>query len=264
MEPGGGVREWVGVHIDVTDTFEAIEAVRASDRRKDEFLATLAHELRNPLGAIGSVTALLQRDDLPSGKLDWLTGVLARQTRTMTVLLDELLDISRFRDGGSVLEPEHVEVGALIRAAAETVQHAVEAKHHRLELRLAPALPMLFVDPMRTTQVITNLLTNAIRYTDAGGRIEVSATATDSRVCIEVADSGIGLAPESLSEIFEVFAQVRSPGNRSVGGLGIGLTLARRLVELQGGTIEATSAGLGRGSTLRVVLPVAAARTNRP
>lgn len=264
LEPSGGVREWVGVHIDITETFEAIEAVRAADRRKDEFLATLAHELRNPLGAIDSATALLQRPDLPSGKLQWLAGVLARQTRTMTVLLDELLDISRFRAGGSVLEPEHVELGTLIGAAIETVQHAIEAKGHRLEVRLAPALPLIFVDPVRTTQVITNLLTNAIKYTDANGRIEVSAAAADDHVCIEVTDNGIGLATESLSEIFEAFAQIRSPGGRSVGGLGIGLTLARRLVELQGGTIDATSAGLGRGSTFRVVLPVAAAKPNRP
>ena len=257
----GEIREWVGVHLDITETHEALAEIKAVDRRKDEFLATLAHELRNPLGAIGSAAALLKRTDLPADKLTWLSGVLSRQTHLMTRLLDDLLDVSRFREGGSALEPERVALGALVEAALETVRHAIDGKGHHLDISVPASLlsaPLLFVDPLRTTQVLSNLLVNAAKYTDRGGRIELSARAAErNTVCIEVKDNGIGLAPESLSEIFQVFGQVKKSADRSVGGLGIGLTLARRLVELQGGTLEAHSPGLGSGSTFRVVLPVA-------
>ncbi len=258
IENDGSLREWVGVHIDITDATIAADALRAADQRKDEFLATLAHELRNPLAAIRTAAALLVRADLPPERVTWASGIVARQSRIMASLLDELLDLSRFRSGSVALQPERVDAASLVESAVETVQHLIDAKGHRLSVQLPPSpSPLLLeVDRLRTTQVLINLLTNAAKYTDPGGRLTIAAAGIDGSACFQVIDNGIGVAPESLAEIFAMFAQVRSESDRSSGGLGIGLTLAKRLVELQGGRIEAHSDGLGRGSVFRVRLPV--------
>ena len=257
LDNDGSLREWVGVHIDITEAAADADALRAADRRKDEFLATLAHELRNPLAAIRTAGTLLQRADLPRERVAWAGGVITRQSQAMAALLDELLDLSRFRSGSVALQPEQVDAASLIESAVETVQHLIDAKGHRLSVQLPPSPLPLEVDRLRTTQVLVNLLTNAAKYTDPGGLLTIDAAATGGRVCIQVTDNGIGVAPESLAEIFAMFAQVRSESDRSDGGLGIGLTLAKRLVELQGGRIEARSEGLGRGSVFRVSLPLA-------
>jgi PAS domain S-box-containing protein len=254
----GSLREWVGVHIDITDATLDAEALRAADRRKDEFLAMLAHELRNPLGPIRTTAALLARPDLPADRVAWAGGVIERQSHTMSLLLDELLDLSRFGSGLITLRPERVEVAALIEAALETVQHLFDAKSHQLTLRLPDEPVLLEVDRLRTTQVLINLLTNAAKYTGPGGHLRLEAAPTDAHMRIDVIDNGIGLAAESLNGIFDMFTQVRSTSQRSGGGLGIGLTLAKRLVEMQGGQIEVFSEGLGQGSTFSVTLPLAA------
>lgn len=257
IEPGGALREWVGVHIDITEAALAAEALRLADRRKDEFLATLAHELRNPLAPIRAASGLLTRPDLPPDRISWAAGVIARQSLTMNLLLDGLLDLSRVKSGSIALKPEPVELAALIDSAVETVHPLLTKKNHHLAVRL-PALPVLLqVDRLRTTQVFINLLANAAKYTDAGGRLQIEATVLEGCACVHFIDNGIGLAPASLGEIFGMFVQVSAGSHRSDGGLGIGLTLAKRLVELQGGRVEVRSDGLGQGSTFRVTLPLA-------
>ena len=259
IEPSGTLREWVGVHIDITEATLAAEALLLADRRKDEFLATLAHELRNPLAPIRMASGLLTRPDLPPEKISWAAGVISRQSKTMNLLLDELLDLSRVKSGSIALKPEPVELAVLIDAAVETVRPLLDAKRHDLAVRLPAALVLLNVDRLRTTQVFVNLLANAAKYTDPGGRLQIEATILAGYACVHIIDNGIGLAADSLGEIFDMFMQVSAASERSNGGLGIGLTLTKRLVELQAGRVEVSSDGLGQGSTFRVTLPLAQA-----
>lgn len=249
------VREWVGVHMDITDAALATEALQAADRRKDEFLATLAHELRNPLAATRTAAELLARADLPRDRIVWAAGVISRQSRAMSALLDELLDLSRFRNGSVALRPESVELASLVATAVETVQQLLDAKRHHFSVQLPDAPVTLQIDRLRTSQVLINLLTNAAKYTDPGGEIQLVATTTKDFLYIDIIDNGIGLAEDSLVEVFGMFTQVHDGHDRTGGGLGIGLTLAKRLVELQGGHIEVFSKGLGCGSVFRVFLP---------
>ncbi len=260
VERDGSLREWVGVHIDITDATLAADALRVADRRKDKFLAMLAHELRNPLAPIRTAAELLARPDLPPDRVGWAAGVIARQSHTMTLLLDELLDLSRLRSGKIVLNPERVEVASLIESAVETVRHLLDTKGHDLDVQLPDSPLILEVDRLRTTQVLINLLTNAAKYTDPGGQLRIEAAAMDGHVRVQVIDNGVGLAPDSLAEIFEMFAQPRGASDRSDRSLGIGLILASRLVELQSGHMEVFSKGLGQGSTFRVTLPLVAPR----
>ena len=259
IEPNGALREWVGVHIDITEATLAAEALRLADQRKDIFVATLAHELRNPLAPIRAASGLLMRPDLPPERISWAAGVISRQSQTMNLLLDELLDLSRIKYGSVALKPEPVELSALIDSALEAVHPLLDAKGHDLALRLPAAPVLLQVDRLRTTQVLVNLLANAAKYTDPGGRLQIEATVSGDHAWVNIIDNGIGLAATSLGEIFDMFVQVRTESHRSIGGLGIGLTLTKRLVELQGGRIEVSSGGLGHGSTFRVTLPLARA-----
>ena len=257
FETSGALREWVGVHIDITEAAQATQALRTADRRKDEFLATLAHELRNPLGPVRTAAHLLAQPDLPPEKLAWISGVVARQTRTMSRLLDDLLDTSRITSGRLKLRPERVTLDSVVHVAVETVHDLIDARRHTLELVL-PATPlMLQADPMRVVQVLGNLLANAAKYTDDGGTIRLEATQAGDAIHIAIVDSGVGIAPESLSGIFEMFGQVAGTVDRSDGGLGIGLALTKSLVEMHGGSIRASSVGLGHGSRFDVSLPAA-------
>ena len=257
FETGGALREWVGVHIDITEAAQAAQALRNADRRKDEFLATLAHELRNPLGPIRTAAHLLAQPDLPPEKLAWISGVVARQTRTMSRLLDDLLDTSRISSGRLTLRPERVTLDSVVQEAVETVRALIDARRHTLELVLPATTLTLQVDPMRVVQVLGNLLANAAKYTDDGGTIRLEATQVGDAIHIAVIDSGVGITPESLPGIFEMFGQVAGTLDRSEGGLGIGLALTKSLVEMHGGSIRAFSAGLGRGSRFEVSLPAA-------
>jgi signal transduction histidine kinase/ActR/RegA family two-component response regulator len=232
------------------------EALREADRRKDEFLATLAHELRNPLAPIRHAVKLLELPAADERQRQWGRDVIARQVQRMALLLDDLLEVSRITRGRLELKKTQVDLPSLIAAAVETARPLMESKQHRLETRL-PAEPVrLQVDPLRISQALSNLLTNAAKYTDVGGRIALTAALDDEhQLAISVADSGIGLSPQAIPRLFEMFSQVASPVDRAEGGLGIGLALVKGLVEMHGGTVEAYNAGLGCGSRFTIRLP---------
>lgn len=254
----GTITAWAGINLDISRIKRTEEALREADRRKDAFLATLAHELRNPLAPIRTAADLLQQPRTTGDKRRWAYELIARQVRNMALLLDDLLDISRVTHGRLDIKPQPVTLEALISSATETARPLIEAKQHRLEIDLPPDPVHLMVDPLRISQAISNLLTNAAKYTDAQGLIRVVASVSAGAVRIAVSDSGIGLAPHVLPTIFEMFSQVEGSNRRSEGGLGIGLALVKGLITLHGGSVEAQSPGIGRGSTFTLVLPAGA------
>jgi PAS domain S-box-containing protein len=226
------------------------------DRRKDEFLAMLAHELRNPLAPIRNALHLLGVPDVSPAALQRIREMMERQVHHMVRLVDDLLDVSRITRGKVQLRLEPVEVSTLIERVSEVARLALEAKGHVFSVVL-PAEPLVLDgDPTRLDQVLLNLLQNAAKFTGPGGRIELAASRHGDRVRISVRDTGIGIEPELLPRIFEPFMQVDHSLDRSQGGLGVGLTLARSLVEMHGGTLTAFSEGLGRGSEFVVWLPI--------
>ena len=231
-------------------------ALRDADRRKDEFMATLAHELRQPLAPMRNAVEILKTCATNADDLEWARGVLDRQVRLMTRLLEDLLDISRLSRQGVELRLEPVELGAVIEAAVETSRPFIDDAGLKLTQSL-PGPVRLTADPVRLAQVLTNILNNAARYTEAGGSIHLRAEREDGGVAVSVRDTGVGIDPEMLPSIFEIYSQANPAFTRSRGGLGIGLSLARGLVELHGGTIEAKSEGRGRGSEFIVRLPIA-------
>ncbi|HWB11683.1 MAG TPA: ATP-binding protein [Pirellulales bacterium] len=237
----------------------------AADRRKDEFLATLAHELRNPLAPISMGLELLRLPGVDSATREWTREVMERQVQHLVRLVDDLLDVSRITRGKVELRKEVVELGSVVAGAVETVQPLINEKQHELVVSLPEEPITLLVDPVRLAQVIGNLLSNAARYTPPGGRIWLSGERSGGMATIRVLDPGIGIAPDMLPRVFELFAQAQTQGGQ--GGLGIGLTLVRSLVEMSGGTVEARSPGLGKGSEFVVRLPLVAADQapeNRP
>jgi PAS domain S-box-containing protein len=234
------------------------EALHEADRKKDEFLATLAHELRNPLAPIRNAVQILKAKAMPPAELDWARGVLERQVQVMARLLEDLLDITRISRGKLELRKERVELATVVDAAVETSRPVIEASGHRLSVALPSESLVLDADPLRLAQVFANLLTNAAKYTEEGGRVELTAQRKDRHVVVAVRDSGIGIAPEMLPHIFDIFSQAKPALERSQGGLGIGLSLVKGLVELHGGSIAVHSDGLGQGSEFIVRLPIAA------
>ncbi|HKQ82569.1 MAG TPA: ATP-binding protein [Steroidobacteraceae bacterium] len=250
----GATTGWAGINLDISRIKQTEEALRDADRRKDEFLATLAHELRNPLAPIRHATRILDSAAATAEQKQWGREVIARQVQHMALLLDDLLDISRITRGRLELRKEYVELDKLVATAVETARPIIENKHHTLEIVL-PAEPVgLYVDPLRMSQALSNILTNAAKYTDAGGRITLTGTVGAAGIAIAVRDSGIGLTEAAIANVFEMFSQVQSALERSQGGLGIGLALVQGLVNLHGGTVEATSAGIGAGSTFTIRL----------
>jgi len=238
--------------------------LRESDRRKDEFLATLAHELRNPLAPIRNGLSIMKRAGTAPPAAEYARTVLERQLMQMVRIVDDLLDVSRVTAGKLHLHRETVTIGSVIAAAVDTARPAIEAGRHALAVDV-PAQPLLVhADPLRLAQVFTNLHNNAAKYTDGAGRITVRARAVGGDVEVSVADQGLGIAPEALARIFEPFAQVDHSLERTRGGLGIGLTLAKRVVELHGGRIEARSDGPGRGSEFIVCMALASADPSAP
>ena len=242
-------------YYDSTELRRAERALRVSERRKDEFLATLGHELRNPLAPIGNAAALLQHPSLPSEKVVTFAQMIERQTRAMKVLLDDLLEVSRISTGKLQLKKKTISVASLVESALEPTRPALEAKGHTLRVEMEGGEALLQVDPVRISEVLTNLLTNAIKYSERGGNILLRTSATRQDVTFEVQDTGIGISTAQLPAVFEMFAQVAPNIERSEGGLGTGLAVAKALVEMHGGSVEATSPGLGQGSTFRVVVP---------
>jgi PAS domain S-box-containing protein len=235
-----------------------------ADRRKDKFLATLAHELRNPLAPMRNALELLRLKDSQDEQLNQLHNILQRQVGHMTHLVDDLLEVSRITQGKLELRTQQLDVANALHHAVESVRPLMQAAPHELTITL-PAEPiMLDADPVRLSQVVLNLLNNAAKYTPPGGKIELSARQECGHALIAVKDSGIGIPAESLANIFDMFSQHAPARERAQGGLGIGLALVRGLVELRGGTITAQSAGLGLGSEFVVRLPVSESRPSVP
>jgi signal transduction histidine kinase/ActR/RegA family two-component response regulator len=231
------------------------DALREADRRKDVFLATLSHELRNPLAPIRTATRVLETPNLTQQELERSRSIISRQVRHMAALLDDLLDISRITRGALALKPEIVDLHGVIEAAIETAQPAISAKRHVLNVEWPQQVIRLEADPLRLTQVVANLLTNAAKYTKPGGQITLGAAQESDQVRIFVRDNGIGIAPELLPKVFEMFSQVDAGEAHSEGGIGIGLALVKGFVELHGGRVEAKSDGLDGGSEFIVTLP---------
>ncbi|MCS0597767.1 PAS domain S-box protein [Massilia agri] len=255
---GGAYRGHVGISIDVTGAAEAEDALRDADRRKDEFLATLAHELRNPLAPISNAVHLLRR---PDGRrsADRMVEMVGRQVRQIVRLVDDLMDVSRITQGKLELRPEPLSLAEILSMAVETSMPAIEAGRHELAVSLPEETLMLEADKVRLTQVFGNMLNNAAKYTDRGGRIWVGAWREGAQVVVSVRDTGIGIPPEKLPHVFEMFAQAHRDSARGQAGLGIGLTMVKSLIELHGGSVEARSEGPGRGSEFIVRLPLAGA-----
>ena len=254
----GAITRWFGTSTDIQDRIEIERSLKEADARKDQFLATLAHELRNPLAPIVSALQLSQRVDDPA-EFAHLRDVIGRQVRQLIRLIDDLLDVSRFTSGKIVLRRQSVELAEVIAAAVEGAHPLIEASEHKLSVSLPPTPIYVDADAARLTQVFTNLLNNAAKYTKPRGTISISAGRDRDRAVIRVRDNGVGIAPYMLAEIFKPFAQVDTSLDRAHGGLGIGLSLARQLIELHGGTIAAHSEGFDRGSEFVVVLPAVAA-----
>jgi signal transduction histidine kinase/ActR/RegA family two-component response regulator len=233
------------------------DQLREQDRRKDEFLATLAHELRNPLAPIRAGLHALRAGCNPEQQIR-LGEMMERQLGHLVRMVDDLLDISRVTLGKITLKKENVDFRTVLRGALETTRPLVEAAAHELAVRLPPDPLPLEVDPTRISQVIANLVNNSAKYTPRGGRIQIMAEATPGTLIVRVSDSGLGIPVDMLPNVFDIFMQVERSIEDSHGGLGIGLALVRKLVEMHGGTVAAESPGQGRGSTFTIRLPLAA------
>jgi len=248
---------YVGVMLDITERKQLEEALREADRRKDEFLATLAHELRNPLASVYNGLAVLRRPSLPAHEEANVHAILERQTDHIIRLVDDLMDISRYTMGKIQLKRVPTDLEAILKNAIEMSRPLIQAGRHHLEVS-APSSPVtLNADGVRLAQVVSNLLNNAAKYTPGGGHIRLDAQPQADHVVLTVRDNGIGIPAHMLDRIFDPFTQVDdSKAASHASGLGIGLALVRMLVELHGGKVEARSAGLGQGSEFIVRLPV--------
>jgi len=240
---------------EIAERARAEQALKEADRHKDEFLAMLAHELRNPLAPIHNAIELMRMKPLADPQLNWARDVIARQLTSLTRLVDDLLDVSRITRGKINLTRQVVELEALISRAVETVHPLLDEYKHQLTLELPEPGVKIFGDTTRLTQAIANVLGNAAKYTDKGGQIALSAVAHANDVEIYVRDNGIGIRPDMLPHVFELFTQLDRDDGRAQGGLGIGLALVQRLVQMHGGDVSATSGGPGMGSEFVIRLP---------
>jgi PAS domain S-box-containing protein len=288
IRPDGGVRwmqargklyfdeadqpsRWVGINIDITERKQMEESLRRqtralqeADRRKDEFLATLAHELRNPLAPISNAIRILTlRGDDPE-VVAQTSEVMERQVHQISRLVDDLLEVSRIGRGKISLEKAPVDLADVVATAVETSRPLVEAHRHTLTVSLPERPARVEGDSARLAQVLSNLLNNAAKYTEEGGRIDLIVEQAQGEAVIRVRDNGIGIAPARLPSVFDMFEQIEGAADRSQGGLGIGLTVSRRLIEMQGGKIEAHSDGLGKGSEFAVRLLALAEPAAKP
>jgi PAS domain S-box-containing protein len=259
-----GHRHIVGICLDVTERRRAEEAIKDVNRRKDEFLAMLAHELRNPLAPIRNAAQLLNVHSSGKPEIEWARAVIERQTTHLARLVDGLLDVSRMVSGQITLRKKPVELAEVVRDAVETSRPLIRLRRHHLNVQLPEQPALLEADLTRLSQVISNLLNNAAKYTDEGGQIRLDAEVSNGVVTIRVRDTGLGIDPQLLPHIFDLFTQAERNPDRSEGGLGIGLTLVKRLVELHGGTVEAVSEGLGSGAEFIVRLPALASAGEQP
>ncbi|MGX2041704.1 hybrid sensor histidine kinase/response regulator [Methylocaldum sp. MU1018] len=259
----GKMTAWAGMNLDITEMKRLQEALiretqklTAADRQKDDFLATLAHELRNPLAPILNAVQILHRTDGTGPQVSWARDVIERQTKHITRLVDDLLDVSRISRGKVTLNKQPLELAAIVNHAMETSRPMIQAHGHRISLSLPSEPVWIEGDPIRIAQVISNLLNNAAKYSEPNRQIWLVAAEEDGRAVIRVRDAGVGISPEVLPRIFDLFAQADRSLGRSKGGLGIGLSLVKQLVDLHGGSVEAISEGIGKGAEFIVRLPL--------
>ena len=251
----GAIREWVGVHTDITEQREAEEALRESDRRKDEFLAMLAHEMRNPLATLRNGGELLARALSGDPRLEGAVGMMQRQTFQLTRIVDDLLDVSRISQGQVELRRENIELVGVVNQALEAVGALLRDRQHQVLITASYRPLYVQGDAARLVQCISNVLTNAAKYTDPGGLIRVQVRDEGTEAVIEITDNGVGISKELLPQVFDLFVQSKRTLDRAQGGLGIGLAIVKRLVEMHGGRITAASGGLGEGATFQIRLP---------
>jgi PAS domain S-box-containing protein len=263
IDQDGTVVAVAGTTRDVTERKQSEQAIREqaerlseADRRKDEFLAMLAHELRNPLAAIGNAVSVTARSNLQE-HIDWAMDVISRQMKQLTHLIDDLLDVSRISRGKIELRKDVVELSPILESAMATVAPLIGERKHTLETAIERGNLWVHVDPTRLEQALVNLLNNAAKYSENGGHITLSTRSIGNEVVISVLDRGLGIPPENLPRMFELFAQGDRSLARSEGGLGIGLTVVKKLVEMHGGRVEAKSDGLNKGSEFTIRLPQA-------
>jgi PAS domain S-box-containing protein len=249
---------------DITEQKRILNLLREADRQKDEFLAMLAHELRNPLAPISNAVQLLKLEDNDKATMDRARMVIERQLQHMVRLVDDLMDISRISRNKLVLRKERIDLARVVQSAVEAVRPLLDASGQHFHLSLPPEPVWLEADLTRLAQVFLNLLNNAVKYGDHDGRISLVARVEDGQAVVRVRDNGVGIPREMLDQIFDMFTQVDRTLERSQGGLGIGLSLVRRLVGMHGGTVEAASEGLGRGSEFIVRLPILSASKQEP
>ena len=256
-DENGEVCGFAGIHLDIQRLKQVENELRELDERKNEFLATLAHELRNPLAPLRNGLEVLRiaHDNKPMAEK--ARSMMERQLHQMVRLVDDLLDVSRVSRGKIELRRDNVELAAVLRNAIETSQPLMAERGHELVARIPTDKIVVYADVTRLSQVFWNLLNNAAKYTEAGGRIELDTQMREGAVAVTVRDNGIGIPSNMLSRVFDIFTQVDRSLEKAQGGLGIGLSIARRLVEMHGGTIEAKSDGHGKGSTFTVTLPAA-------
>jgi PAS domain S-box-containing protein len=247
-----------GISIDITERKRAEDALRSADRRKDEFLAMLAHELRNPLAPISTAAELLKLARVNEPRIARTSEIISRQVEHMTSLIDDLLDVSRVTRGLVTLEKDIVLLDQVIASTVEQVRPLVEARRHHLAVDIAPGIPPLLGDRIRLVQICTNLLNNAAKYTPQGGELLLQARVEGGSLALLVRDNGIGISADLLPQVFDLFTQGERSPDRAQGGLGLGLALVKSLVELHGGSVGAHSDGVGRGSTFTVRLPLPA------
>ncbi|MFL6659135.1 MAG: ATP-binding protein [Massilia sp.] len=251
----GELQRFRGVMLDVTERIKAEADLREADRRKDEFLAMLAHELRNPLAPISTAASLLQLGDVDEQRMRMAGAIITRQVGHMTGLVDDLLDVSRVTRGLVELNKENLDLKQLVMLAIEQSRPLIESRGHALNIAMAAQPLTVAADRLRLVQVITNLLNNAAKYTPQGGIIDLDVTLEDSVIAISVKDNGLGIDPRLLPKIFDLFTQAERTSDRSQGGLGLGLALVKSLMELHGGSVTVASEGHGKGSTFTVKLP---------
>jgi signal transduction histidine kinase/CheY-like chemotaxis protein len=233
------------------------ERMQEADKRKDEFIATLSHELRNPLSAIVNSAMLLELPDITADKRQWAAKVVQRQCRAMKILLDDLLDASRLSLGRLTLHKQNVTLASVLESAVETTRALIDSAGHTLSVATPPPSVIIHGDPVRLAQIFSNLLSNAAKYTDPGGKITLDIEITPDHAQVRVTDNGIGIEPLFAQEIFGMFSQMETRYGRTATGLGIGLALVRAITELHGGVVKAASDGPGQGSVFTVTLPLA-------
>jgi len=260
----GEVLGAVNVLVDITDRKHAEDIVKTADRSKNEFLAILAHELRNPLAPIRNAVQILNREGALAPESQWAVSAIERQVRQMARLIDDLVDVARITSNRLELRKERVDLAAVLRSAVETSSMLLKAGGQEFTVALPEESIYLDADPVRLAQAVSNLLSNAAKYTEHGGRIWLIAERRGGEAVITVRDTGVGISPAMLSHIFEMFTRGEQSQVRTLGGLGIGLTLVKRLVEMHGGTVAAESAGQDMGSTFVIRLPAAESSPGQP